>query len=125
MSNVYITLAYVGIGGFVGAVSRYGLTRFVSRFLSAWPLGTLIINVTGAFLLGILTGAHVSREAALLLGSGFAGAYTTFSTFQLESESLRSEGRGGAALLYLLLTYLLGGGAAFAGYILASPGLSF
>ncbi|AEI42464.1 fluoride efflux transporter FluC [Paenibacillus mucilaginosus] len=120
MSNVFLALLLVGMGGFAGAVSRYGVSRFAARRFPSWPYGTLFINLTGSFLLGWLAGAQVSKSTLLLLGSGFAGGYTTFSTFKLESDALEQGGRMRAARLYLLLSYALGGCAAYAGYALGS-----
>ncbi|WP_426447329.1 fluoride efflux transporter FluC [Paenibacillus sp. S-38] len=120
MSNVFLTLLIVGTGGGLGAVSRYGVSRWAAHYFPSWPYGTLFINLTGSFLLGWLAGAKVSGTALLLLGTGFAGGYTTFSTFKLETDALHSGGRDRAARLYLLLSYLLGFGAAFAGYLLGS-----
>lgn len=88
----------VGLGGLVGAPSRYLLDRAISsRIESEIPWGTLVINVTGSLLLGLLTGltmtGHLSEVTKALVGTGFCGAYTTFSTFTFETVRLLEDGR--------------------------------
>ncbi len=87
----------VAVGGFVGAPSRYLLDRVVSRRMgSKLPWGTLAVNVTGSLLLGLLSGLslahHLSAVDDGLLGIGFCGAYTTYSTFSFETVRLFEEG---------------------------------
>lgn len=88
----------VAAGGFVGAPSRYLLDRAVSRRVeSDMPLGTLAVNGTGSFLLGLLTGLDLAGRLTGLgdafLGTGFCGAFTTFSTFSFETVRLLEDGR--------------------------------
>jgi fluoride exporter len=88
----------VAIGGLVGAPSRYLLDRAISsRVESDLPWGTFVINVSGSFLLGLLTGltlaGHLSDLLKAFLGTGFCGAYTTFSTFTFENIRLFEDGR--------------------------------
>jgi CrcB protein len=88
----------VGAGGLLGAPSRYLLDRAISRRIeSDLPWGTCVINITGSFLLGLLTGLtladHLSPTGKALLGTGFCGAYTTFSTFTFETIRLLEDGR--------------------------------
>lgn len=83
-------LIYIGIGGFLGAISRYLLSRFINNFVTSFPLGTLIVNAAGSFLLGliiysILNGKNVSPELRDFMTIGFIGAFTTMSTFAYES----------------------------------------
>jgi fluoride exporter len=92
-----LLLAVAG-GGLVGAPSRYLLDRAISgRFESDLPWGTFVVNITGAFILGLLTGLalsqHLSAVPKALLGTGFCGAYTTFSTFTFETVRLVEDGR--------------------------------
>lgn len=115
---------WIAAGGFGGAVCRYGLTVWFQRRLpSRLPLGTLTVNVLGAFLLGWMAGAGIGGTAALAAGVGFMGAFTTFST--LEWESLRlALGREWTVLAaYLALTLVLGLVAAWGGYELGSVGI--
>ncbi len=92
------SLFLVGAGGFLGAVSRYLVAGWVSRFTSpAFPWGTFTVNVTGSFLLALIITLILERFLSggawrLFLGIGFLGAYTTFSTFAWETDSLLREG---------------------------------
>ena len=95
---------WIGVGalGGCGALARFGLTLLVAdRFHPHLPLGTMAVNVSGAFLLGLLAGAAVEGDARLLLGAGLIGSYTTFSTWMLEARQLGAGGRGSIALAYL------------------------
>ncbi|WP_454049822.1 fluoride efflux transporter FluC [Cellulomonas sp. Marseille-Q8402] len=115
------SLGLVMLGGAAGAASRYGLTLAVGA--SAWPWATWLVNLSGAYLLALLTGvltargADAGRRAAirLLLGTGFLGAYTTYSALAVDTERLAAEGRWAAAVAYALSTVLLGLAASFAG----------
>lgn len=89
----------VALGAAFGAVARYLVDRAVAwRYDSVFPAGTWVINITGSFILGLLTGLatqHVLPEAALVtLGTGVCGGYTTFSTFSFESLRLMEDGAG-------------------------------
>ncbi len=90
MSNVLI----IGIGGFIGAVSRYWVALWIGqRWGRSFPLGTFVINVTGSFLIGLLMTIMTERiienpQWRLFLVVGFLGAYTTFSTFEYETGTL-------------------------------------
>jgi len=107
-------LVLVGLGGFAGAVARRVIDLWVSdRNPTAFPLGTLVINLTGAFLLGFLFAWATERdvlprEVRGPLMIGFLGAYTTFSTWMLESWRLVEDGAWQLALLNLLGSVLLG-----------------
>jgi len=85
------------VAGAAGAVARYLLDRAVAeRGRGAFPWGTLVVNVTGSLLLGVITGLALhhglSKSAKIVLGTGFCGAYTTFSTFTFETVRLVEEG---------------------------------
>ena len=107
-------LIIVGLGGFAGAVTRWLVDGAISeRNPTAFPLGTLVINVTGSFLLGLLFAWVMERnvlppEVRAPLMIGFLGAYTTFSTFMLESWRLVEDGAWALALLNLGGSVLLG-----------------
>ncbi|MEV4512850.1 fluoride efflux transporter CrcB [Dactylosporangium sp. NPDC049525] len=113
-----MTLLLVLLGGAVGAPARY-LTDRVLRDRS--PLGTLAVNVFGSALLGVLIGADDALPAAVktLVGTGFCGALTTYSTFSLETLRLVEEGRGRRAVLYVAASLLLGLAAAAGGFAAA------
>lgn len=107
-------LLAVFIGGFLGTIARYLLSRAVQGMLgNGWPYDILLINVTGAFVLAFLTmlaeeALFVGPTRRLLLNVGFLGAYTTFSSLALGDVTLFSEQKIFLALLYLVCS-LLGG----------------
>lgn len=99
----------VGIGGIFGSITRYALGKYISeRTNTMFPFGTFIINITGAFLLGIVTVYQGSKGIYLLLGDGFLGAYTTFSTFMYEGFNLFQGKEKLNAFIYILSSLLLG-----------------
>lgn len=114
-------------GGILGALSRYEFGLAVPA-PGAWPLPTLLINLSGAFALGwLLEGlarsgpdAGLRRVARLAIGSGFLGAYTTYSTLALDSVHLFSTGRGVDAMWYLVASLFGGAGATTLGIWLGS-----
>lgn len=84
-------LTWVGAAAFgaVGAWARFRIDALVSaRRPSDFPLGTLVVNLTGSFALGLLVGLAIGYEPLLVFGTGLLGAYTTFSTWMFESERL-------------------------------------
>ncbi len=102
-------LVLVGIGGALGSLTRYQLGRFISqRSGSSFPIGTFLINISGAILLGFLTGLDTPENIGLLLGDGFLGAYTTFSTFMYEGFQLFQGNRTRNALTYIAGSLLIG-----------------
>lgn len=99
------------LGGF-GALARFGLTLFVAdRLHPHFPLGTLAVNLSGAFLLGFLVGASLGGDGRLILGAGGIGAYTTFSTWVLETQRVGEAGKQRLAVANILLSVVLGLGA--------------
>lgn len=114
-----MTVLLVFIGGAVGAPGRYLLDRCIqSRHRWRFPFGTLIVNVIGCLLLGILAGASISSAHYALLGTGLCGGFTTFSTFSVETVELLQGRRPLNAAGYVLLSCGLGIGAAALGYAL-------
>ena len=111
----------IGVGGFAGAIARYVVDGLVTdRTGGAFPWGTLVVNLTGSFVLGLLIA--LSTERAVLpadirgpLMIGFIGAYTTFSTFMLESWRLVESGSWGLAIANLGGSLMLGLVAVVAG----------
>jgi fluoride exporter len=107
----------VAVFGAVGAVARFRVDSGVSaRLPSDFPLGTLVVNLSGSFALGILVGASVAHRIAFLLGTGFMGGYTTFSTWMVESERLGEIGDVMLLLRNLWLPMLAGVGVGAAGF---------
>jgi CrcB protein len=111
-------LVWIGVGllGGVGAVARFLVDGAVSaRAGDAFPVGTLVVNLSGALLLGLLVGLAVHGDALLLAGTAVLGSYTTFSTWMLESHRLGEDGQTRLMAANLALSLLLGVGAAAAG----------
>jgi fluoride exporter len=114
-------LTWLGVAffGALGAVARFRVDSAVTaRLPSDFPFGTLVVNVTGSFALGVLVGASAAQRVAFLLGTGFLGGYTTFSTWMVESERLGEVGEVAALFRNLWLSMLLGFGIAAAGFYL-------
>ncbi|MBA2679418.1 MAG: fluoride efflux transporter CrcB [Ktedonobacteraceae bacterium] len=113
----------VGLAGSLGALSRYLISRFVAERISKeFPLGTLLINVSGSFVIGLLFAltarAMISSTLQLILATGFLGGYTTFSTMSWEIIQLVRGGDRAASVLYLGASVVLGLAAAALGLLL-------
>ncbi len=111
MKHAVVQYLLVGVAGALGAMTRLGISQLFAR--TAFPIGTLLINITGSFLLGwFLTyaGARlgISDHVRIAIAVGFIGAYTTFSTFTYESMRMIEDGTFGRALLYIGSSLLLG-----------------
>ena len=107
------------IGG-IGSVLRFLVDRAVARRAArSFPFGTLTVNISGAALLGFLGGLALSKDAALLAGTAFVGAYTTFSTWMLETDRLSEERQMSAAFANIVVSVVLGLAAALLGQWLA------
>lgn len=105
--------AGVLIVGGLGSVARFVVDRAVARRTRVTlPFGTLAVNVSGAFLLGLLTGVAPGTTVALLAGTAFLGAYTTFSTWMLETDRLAEERQIRGAVANIALSVVLGLSAA-------------
>lgn len=108
------SILVIALGGALGALSRYGLGFWISsKWNQGFPLGTFIINITGAFLLGFLNIVFIEKLTIsplwrLGIGIGFLGAYTTFSTFGYEVIMLIEGGSLVTAGLYTLLSVIIG-----------------
>lgn len=115
----------IGAGGAVGSVLRYYSGQFISKnYPSQIPLGTLIVNLLGCLLIGILLGYFaknqgLSNEWKLLLITGFCGGYTTFSTFAAENITLIQNQQVSQAILYIGLSVLLGLAAVYFGIMIS------
>lgn len=103
------TWAAVAVLGGIGAVARFMLDRTISsRSASQLPGGTLLVNASGAFALGLLIGVSVSGTSLLLAGTATIGSYTTFSTWMFETHRLGEDGEIGRAALNLLASAGIG-----------------
>ena len=121
------TYFWLGLGGALGTISRYWLNGVVSTYFVAFPMGTLVINVTGSFLIaffGTLTDPDgrwlVSPTARMFFMTGICGGYTTFSSFSLQTLNLAREGQWLYAGLNILLSVALCLVAAWLGYVAAA-----
>jgi len=121
--KTFSIIILVAAGGALGALSRFAVATVSRRFFGVqFPWGTLLINVSGCFALGLLAGLFNSKTSPTGLhyglGIGFLGAFTTFSTYELEGMLLLNEGRHGLACLYLGGSVVLGLAAMYGGYLL-------
>ena len=116
---------WVGIGGGIGAIARFFVgKKVVEQWGSSFPYATLLINISGAIVIGFLMTLLVERSITdsfwrTLLVVGFLGGYTTFSSYTWEAMHLFEEGRVGAALAYIGLSNVVGLGCCAIGIILA------
>ncbi|EUA08629.1 crcB-like family protein [Mycobacterium kansasii 732] len=119
MITVAVWLGVMVIGG-IGSVSRFLVDRAVARRTArAFPYGTLAVNIGGAALLGFLGGLTLPKDVALLAGTAFIGAYTTFSTWMLETQRLSEDRQLRAALANITVSVILGLTAALLGQWIA------
>lgn len=125
MQAILISFLIVGAGGAVGAMARFGMTMALLRYSNVMPLGTLISNLLGCFLMGIVVqmlariawfaeGGVVTDHNRLLFAVGFCGAFTTLSALVFEMSTMMQRNDVSLAFAYLVVT-LLGGFAAFHG----------
>lgn len=126
MPTYFITYLWVGLGGALGTILRFWLNGLVSQYFDTFPLGTLIINVTGSFAIaffGTLTATDgrwlVSPNARIFFMTGICGGYTTFSSFSLQTLNLMRDGEWWYAGLNVLGSVALCLLAAWLGFIAA------
>lgn len=121
------SIGWVALGGAVGAAAREGAALLIPN-LGAFPLAIPLVNVVGAFLLGYLyeavtrlgPSASTGKNLKLLLGTGFCGGFTTYSTLAIDTSVLNSQGYLGLALAYAVGTVILGAFATWAGIVIAA-----
>ncbi len=119
--RIQMLLLIAGAGA-LGAIARYGLTYASERIWGMqFPVGTLLVNVIGCFLVGVLyhLSSGLSHDMRIVLGSGFLGALTTFSTFGRETFERLHEGRLGEAFLNVSSNLVLGLAAVALGFVVA------
>ncbi|TDU32889.1 camphor resistance protein CrcB [Panacagrimonas perspica] len=114
-ASAWLTVLSVALGGALGSVARHGVGVAARALWPGWPLGTLVVNVSGSFAIGVLFGLFLLKPApdwvrfGLIIG--VLGGFTTFSAFSIETvEMLRVEGAW-AASIYVVATLILGFGA--------------
>jgi len=118
--NVLVWTAVVVIGG-AGSLLRFYADGLVSSVTGRdFPLGTMVINVSGAVVLGLLSGLALSSSQYLLLGTAAVGSYTTFSTWMLETQRLTEERQYRTAVLNVVVSLVLGVAAAAAGRLIGA-----
>ncbi|MEX2235837.1 MAG: fluoride efflux transporter CrcB [Cyclobacteriaceae bacterium] len=119
-----VNVLLVGAGGCIGSMARYLAVISIDKKLnSAFPLGTLTVNLLGSFALGFLMAVLMNRSAhglewRLFLGTGFCGGFTTFSAFALENMNLFQQKSPGMALMYIIFSVAGGIAAVWTGVIL-------
>jgi CrcB protein len=123
--NLLIQCFAVAGAGALGAITRFAINSTLANFSKSFPLATFVINITGSFALGyFLTYAgqrtHISETTRLAVAVGFLGAYTTFSTFMAETDSLFQNNAPIKALVYMFFSLAIGLLALRAGIWLAS-----
>lgn len=120
-----INYLIIGVGGFVGAISRYAVALWIGqKWGRSFPLGTFIVNVSGSFFIGLLMTMFTERfivnpQWRLLLIVGFLGAYTTFSTFEYETGGLIKDGEWLIAILNVVFSVVAGFAALKLGEVIA------
>jgi CrcB protein len=123
-SHPVLVLSAISAGGVAGALARYGIALAVPHSATGFPASTLVINIVGSLLLGVLMVllGHVSDAHPLVrpfFGVGILGGFTTFSTYTVDAQQLMVHHEAGLAMLYLLSTLILGLAAVTAGAVLA------
>jgi CrcB protein len=115
-----VTVLLVALGAAIGAPLRYLVDRAVqARHDSVFPWGTLAVNVSGSFLLGFLAALPAEGALMALVGTGFCGALTTYSTFSYETLRLLEKGARFYAIANVVASLVAGLGAAYCGLIVA------
>ena len=118
--SILVWVAVVLIGG-AGSVLRFYVDGLVgSAFRTGFPYGTLVVNVSGAAVLGLITGLALTGDTSLLAGTAAVGSYTTFSTWILESQRLTEERQHRKAVLNIVVSLVLGVVAAELGRLLGA-----
>ena len=107
-----IQILFIGAGGFLGAIGRFLISRFMGNFVTSFPLGTLVVNVAGSFLLGLILysvsfGKDISPNMRDFMTIGFLGSFTTMSTLAFESFRFAELNQAVLLLLNLLLNIVL------------------
>jgi CrcB protein len=117
------TLLIIGTGGFIGSIFRYLVSRSVQeKFATAFPLGTLSVNILGCFLIGVVLSLSerggFNADWRMFLATGICGGFTTFSAFSNETLALMRDGQWIYAGAYIAISIITGLAATFTGYSL-------
>ncbi len=111
-----MTYLWIALGGAAGSVLRYAASSAVANATGQTFLGTLVVNVTGSFVIGAIAAFQPGKVTEQLLMIGILGGYTTFSAFTLQTLQLMESGRWGVAVANILSSVLLGLVAVWLGY---------
>ncbi|RVW04660.1 fluoride efflux transporter CrcB [Rhodococcus spongiicola] len=114
-----MTVLWVALGGGMGAGVRYLAGRHLHSY-GSFPVPTFVVNVVGSLILGLLAGATLPVAVFALLGTGFCGGLTTYSTFAAEAVGLVRVRRAVTSALYVTASLVVGIGCAWAGYVITS-----
>ena len=118
--NVFLWAGVILIGG-AGSVARFLADGLVASAAGRdFPFGTLVVNVSGAVILGLLTGLALSHDQALIAGTAAVGSYTTFSTWMFETDRLGEERQYGKAAANVIVSLILGVAAAALGRLIGT-----
>jgi len=122
--NMIKAIFLVGSGGFLGSIARFITSRYIQNTIpSAFPFGTLVVNVSGCLLIGLIYGfsersSLLTPDWKMFLATGFCGGFTTFSTFANENMALLRDGAFFLFSIYTIFSVILGIAAAFLGVYL-------
>ncbi|WP_250029016.1 fluoride efflux transporter CrcB [Paractinoplanes maris] len=115
-----MTVLLIALGAAVGAPLRYLTDQALKKRAGTFPLGTFVANVLGSLLLGFVIGLPAPAGVMALVGTGFCGALTTYSTFSLEALTLYESGERSRATTYVLASLIIGLSAAALGHLAGS-----
>lgn len=117
------SILFVFLGGGLGSVLRFIITKYLNNATTEVPYGTFVVNVLGSLLIGVILGVSakgnvLTQNQTLLLATGFCGGFTTFSAFSYENQVYLKAGDFTSFALYSILSFVLGFLAVFAGLFL-------
>lgn len=123
-------ILYVGLGSAIGGITRFVLSSAIQNRSASFPVGTLVINISGSFLLGFLlryalATPEISAEMRALLTTGFCGGYTTFSTYSYESAMMIETADYGRATIYVVASVVFALAGMFVGFLAARELIAF
>lgn len=111
------TVLLLALGGALGTLARYGLNGLIAAHIPTFPLGTLVVNVTGCFVIGLLAPLTLKPEWRVFLMVGFCGGYTTFSSYGFQTLELARDGEWLYVALNIIGSNLLGLAAVYLGWV--------